>query len=326
MAGLYEQDIQFTASLSIMKKTTSLVAMAILIASFNLSALNSASAATFTPQTLATKIAKAGLGCKTITQKTSMIFGGTRLNCVANGENISIEVYPANKWKSVQGVACSLGVGFIAVTDNKSWFVTPESRSTALLLEKPLGAKMKVFCNTKNIINESKNVGPDKVSVPSNSTDSRGSLKTPLHIGESVTSDSFQVTVLGYLSDTSASVCSEASKRYLLLPHCVESGGQVVPDPMDSSKYIGITVKVKNIGPDMSWATYSGVFQVSTPSGTVNDQTFANIGPNPLLEELLPGGELTVTLYFVEPKSAELSKILFIVRQDGQLIKYFTLV
>ena len=136
--------------------------LALMVPLANMPNLN---AAAVTPQTLATKINKAGLGCKTIIKKSPMLLKGTKWKCLANGETVSIEVYPLNIWKKVLEYSCIFDLGFIAVTDGKSWIVTPESRSTANKLAKPLGGTVKVFCN-KNIINEKKFTPEESTPTP----------------------------------------------------------------------------------------------------------------------------------------------------------------
>jgi hypothetical protein len=112
-----------SANLKFMKRNLGLLCVLALTMFVGATSLPAANAAPVTPQTLSSKISKAGLGCKKIIEKTSMLFSGTKWVCEVSGERVSIEVYPAKYWKEIQKLVCSFDMGFIAVSDNKSWML-----------------------------------------------------------------------------------------------------------------------------------------------------------------------------------------------------------
>lgn len=322
MAGLHEQDIRFTVSLSIMKKTTSLVAMAILIASSNLSALNSASAATVTPQTLATKIAKAGLGCKTITTKTKMLFQGTKWTCTVSGEKVSIEVYPASVWKTLQELACSFDYGFIAITDNKTWMVIAESRATSKKLVKPLGGSLKVFCNAKNIYNEKKPTPsptpsptpttpkptPSPTPSPTPTTPVAGSWSNPYTLGTGVKDARFTYTPVLVEQDVTSSLCAVLVEKFSyggIGDLCPEGNGsgKSVPDPNSPEKYLAVSVDITNNSGEIARPGWLRVgFGLADNQGKIYRPSLTELTPYVEID-IVPNGTKRAVVYFQVPKS-----------------------
>jgi hypothetical protein len=286
--------------------STSLVAMAILIASFNLSTLNSASAATVTPQTLATKIAKAGLGCKTITEKTKMLFNGNRWVCVINGEKVSIEVYPAAAWKTVQELACAWEIGFIAITDNKTWMVVAESRATSKKLVKPLGGSLKVFCNAKNIYNEKKptpsstpkptptspSPTPSSSPSPTPTTPVVGTWTNPYTLGIGVKDDRFKYTPVLLEQDVTSSLCTALVEEF-----SYGGIGDLCPEGNGSS------IDVTNNSAEIARPGWLRVgFGLADNQGKIYRPSLTELTPYVEID-IVPGGTKRAIVYFQVPKT-----------------------
>jgi hypothetical protein len=320
--GRYEQNIQFTVSLSTMRKTSSLIAVAILIATFNLIALQSASAAAVTPQTLATKIAKAGLGCKTITEKTKMLFNGNKWICTANGERVSIEVYPAASWKVLQELACAWDYGFIAITDNKTWMVIAESRATSKKLVKPLGGSLKVFCNAKNIYNEVKSKTPAKpkptpsaTPSPSPSIAVAGTWAKPFSWDATIEENGFPLQLNSFEQGKTEAICKKKAELIAASPNdynleilgelCPLAENRFNPDAAKESDYSVLNLSYTNKNEKIdSPSRFLYKIRISDSQGKIYEPEFiTEMDGQSLSIDAIPGGTISTTVYFQLPKS-----------------------
>lgn len=308
-----------------MKKLFSLVLALTLGASLGLIILPPASAVTITPQSLASKINKAGLGCKKITDKTAMLFSGTRVNCEALGEKISIEIYPEKYWKEALKIACSFDIGFIAVSNNKSWMVSAESRATAKKLVKPLGGKLKVFCNSKNIINEKKTDSntSDPVASPSPSPSPSaipaapvaGSWANPFDWSATIKESGFKYQLLGFQTGRTVAVCAKEAKYLEENPYefgaeidgdlCPQSQSQYSENEAKTSEYAVLTLEYTNEGKEISYpGKYSLAFKIADSQGKIYEPVLVTYRNSKSLEiNVVPGGKVTTTVYFKLPKT-----------------------
>ena len=281
--------------------------------------LNSPASAAETPKTIAAKITKAGLGCKTITEKTKMLFNGTRWACAVNGEKISIEVYPAAAWKTVQELACAWDVGFIAITDNKTWIVVAESRATSKKLVKPLGGSLKVFCNAKNIYNEVKSKAPEtpKPSAtpkpssspsPTPTTPKTGTWTKPFALGEGVSDYRFTYTPVQIEQDATSVTCTQLVEKFAygwigdLCPEG-QGSGKSTPDPKNLEKYFAILVDIKNNSGEIAIpGSFSVGFALADDQGNIYRPAITEITSYVEID-IVPNGIKRAVVYFQVPKS-----------------------
>ena len=308
---------------------SSLTAVLFGISLLNL-ALPSATAAPVTIESLAAKISKSGLGCNILSKRTEMPLGGVRRDCVANGEDINIEVYPTKNWSKVLKAACSLNIGFIAVSDNKSWIVVPKSRATAKKLEKPLGGKLTVYCNSKYIINETKvdfwqtiptpkpSVKPKPSPKPSATPTPpvAGSWDKPFALGVGVLDSNFTYTPVRIEQDVTIEVCTKLVKDYpdgWIGNLCPEGNGtgKSIPDPNSKEKYVAVSVDITNyyevIAQPLSSRT-SGPNSSRVRFRLVDEQKnvyeIVDINLSDWFEiDIVPNGTGRSTTYFQVPKS-----------------------
>lgn len=283
--------------------------------------MSGVSAAAVTPQTLATKIAKAGLGCKTITEKTKMLFNGSKYICTANGEKISIEVYPAKAWKALQELACGFDYGFIAITDNKTWMVIPESRATAKKLTKPLGGKLTVFCNSKNIINETKTDFSEPAPTPSvkpsptPSVAIAGTWSKPFSWDATIEDMGFPLKLDSFEQGQTESICKKKAELIAASPdnYDLEILGELCP--LVANKYnagvaknydyavlnLSYTNKTDKIG---SPSRFLYKIKIADSQGKIYEPEYiTDMDKNSLSVDAIPGGTISTTVYFQLPKS-----------------------
>jgi hypothetical protein len=281
--------------------------------------LNSPASAAETPKTIAAKIAKAGLGCKTITEKTKMLFNGNKWVCTANGERVSIEVYPATVWKALQELACSWDYGFIAITDNKTWMVIAESRATSKKLVKPLGGSLKVFCNAKNIYNEKKSAAPviPKPSATSNpsstpsptpTTPVTGTWTKPFALGEGVSDYRFTYTPVQIEQDVTSVTCTQLVEKFAfgwigdLCPEG-DGSGKSTPDPKNLEKYFAILVDIKNNSGEIAIpGSFSVGFALADDQGKIYRPAITEVTSYVEID-IVPNGIKRAVVYFQVPKS-----------------------
>jgi hypothetical protein len=311
----------------LVKKLCSVVLAITLGASLSLKILPTASAVTVTPQSLASKINKSGLGCKKITDKTAMLFSGTKANCEAQGEKVSIEVYPEKYWKDALKMACAFGIGFIAVSNNKSWMVSAESRATAKKLVKPLGGKLTVFCNSKNIINEKKTEpnSPEPVSSSSPSPSPSpsaspavavaGSWAKPFDWSATIKESGFKYQLLGFQTGQTAAVCTKEAKYLEENPYefgaeidgdlCPQSESVYSESEAKTNEYAVLTLDYTNEGKEISYpGKYSLAFKIADSQGKIFEPVLVTYRNSKSLEiNVVPGGKVTTTVYFKLPKT-----------------------
>jgi hypothetical protein len=326
-----------------MRKNPQLAAALVLILTITMFSISGVSAAAVTPQTLATKISKAGLGCKAITAKTPMLFQGTKWSCVINGEKTAIEVYPSKYWKDVLKFACILDIGFIAVSDNKSWMVTPESRATAKKLTKPLGGKLTVFCNPKNIINETKDVTtepnptasptsapkPSASPSPTPSAPESGTWTKPFVLGNGIKDNRFTYTPVLFEQDVTAKTCVELVEKFSfgsIGDLCPEGNGsgKSVPDPNSPEKYFAVSVDLTNNSGEIARpGSFSVGFGLADDQGKIYRPTITELTPYVEID-IVPNGTKRAIIYFQVPKSFQIAGARLEVQTDLEK-RYWTL-
>jgi hypothetical protein len=302
------------------KPSRNTVATLTLFMAFGLLSLNSpiASAAPVTAQSLASKISKAGLGCKTIIEKTSMLFSGTKWVCEVSGERVSIEIYPTKYWKDVQKLACSFDMGFIAVSDNKSWFVSPESRATAKKLVKPLGGKLTVFCNPKNIINETKTDLSDPVSSPTASPTTAaaisGTWSKPFSWTATVKDNGFKYKLNSFQANVTKSLCDQRAKQEVANPDdfdlgltgdlCPESGDQFSASAASAFEYAVLNLEYTNETQEISYpGSFSVFFKIADSKGQIFETALLSYKDSKSLSiSAVPGATVQTSVIFKLPK------------------------
>jgi hypothetical protein len=282
----------------------------------------SATSAVVTPQTLATKIAKAGLGCKTIIKKTKMLFNGNQWICTANGERVTIEVYPAGAWKVLQELACAWDYGFIAITDNKTWMVIAESRATSKKLVKPLGGSLKVFCNAKNIYNEVKSKAPVKQKPtpsaspsPSPSVTVAGTWAKPFSWDATIEENGFPLQLNSFEQGKTETICKKKSELIAASPNdynleilgelCPLAENRFNPDAAKESDYAVLTLSYTNKNEKIdSPSRFLYKIRVSDSQGKIYEPEFiTEMDGQSLSIDAIPGGTISTTVYFQLPKS-----------------------
>jgi hypothetical protein len=277
-----------------------------------------ATAAPITPQTLSSKISKAGLGCKKIIEKTSMLFSGTKWVCEVSGEQVSIEVYPAKYWKDIQKLVCSFDVGFIAVSDNKSWMVSPESRATAKKLVKPLGGKLTVFCNANNIINETKTTtsssGSSPSSTPTPSAPVAGTWAKPFSWDATIKDEGFKYRLTSFQANVTKTLCELQAKRAqgdpddydLILSGdlCPQSGDQYSTKSASAYEYAVLNLEYTNETQQISYpGSISVFFKIADTKGQIFETVLLSYEDSKSLSiNAVPGATVSTSVYFKLPK------------------------
>lgn len=299
-------------------KRISTVIVAFLFVVSSVGSQVSVAATPATPQSLATKISKSGLGCKSILEKTKMLLNGTRWNCLVGGENISIEVYPSKAWKSVIKMACSFDIGFIAITDNKTWIVTAESRVTANKLKKPLGGTLKVFCNSKNVINETKidfSEKPDSSLPTPSPTPSLGSWTAPFSFNTSVKDSGFIYQPISIETGITIKVCADSSKREQDFPDnydygvtgelCPQSESKYSADRAKLDDYAKFTFEYKNETDKINYpGSFSVFFKIADSQGKIYSTVLISYEDSKSLSiDAVPGASIKSHVYFQLPKT-----------------------
>lgn len=282
----------------------------------------SATSAVVTPQTLATKIAKAGLGCKTITKKTKLLFNGLRYECKVNNENIVIEVYSASMWKTLQELACAWDYGFIAITDNKTWMVIAESRVTSKKLVKPLGGSLKVFCNAKNISNEVKSKAPTKPKPTPSATPSptpsvgiAGTWVKPFSWDATIEENGFPLQLNSFEQGKTESICKKKAELIAASPnnYNLEILGELCPlaenkfnaDAAKESDYAVLNLSYTNKNETIdSPSRFLYKIRVTDSLGKIYEPEYiTEMDGQSLSIDAIPGGTISTTVYFQLPKS-----------------------
>lgn len=278
-----------------------------------------AMAAPVTAQTLSAKISKAGLGCKKIIEKTTMLFSGTRWICEVENEKVSIEVYPSKYWKDVQKLACSFDLGFIAVSDNKSWLVSPESRATAKKLVKPLGGKLTVFCNPKNIINETKTDFGDSSSIPNTSASpsaaTSGTWAKPFSWDATVKDGGFKYKLTSFQANVTKALCELRAKQALANPDdydlllsgdlCPQSEESYSASAADTFEYAVLNLEYTNETQEISYpGSFSVFFKVADAKGQIYETVLLSYKDSKSLSiSAVPGASVQTSVFFKLPKS-----------------------
>jgi hypothetical protein len=268
-----------------------------------------------TTTSLMKKVSASGLGCKKIV-KSEAILLGTRLTCVVSTETVSIEVFAAKNFKKATGLACAFGVRYIAVTDNKTWIIVPESRATAQRIAKPLKASVKVFCPSGQIINESK-----VKASPTPKPAAKGSITVPYRLGETFSVGDYRLALLSVTGDSTMAVCESFQGRFLVPELCEEKTDSnfdsvVGVDPAATDRYVQFVIRIENAGKVIVRPEFQLLVQMTSPTGTLLNQelTFSS---NSLLnwdQSLVPGGFASYNTFFKLPKSADLLPLRLVVR------------
>jgi len=310
-----------------MKTNLRLLGVLALTISVGTTSLPIATAAPITPQTLSSKISKAGLGCKTIIEKKSMLFSGTKWVCEVNGERVDIEVYPAKYWKEILKLTCSFDMGFIAVSDNKSWFVSPESRATTKKLVKPLGGKLTVFCNPNNIINETKTTtnssGASPSSSPTPSAPVAGTWVKPFSWGATIKDEGFTYRLTSFQANATKALCELQAKRaqrdsddYDLIVTgdlCPQSGDQYLASAATAYEYAVLNLEYTNDTQQISYpGSFSVSFKIADAKGKIYETVLLSYQDSRSLKiDAVPGATVPTSVYFKLPKDfvAEGSRI-----------------
>ena len=316
-----------SANLKFMKRNLGLLCVLALTIFVSATSLPAATAAPVTPQTLSSKISKAGLGCKKIIEKTSMLFSGTKWVCEVSGERVSIEVYPAKYWKEIQKLVCSFDMGFIAVSDNKSWMVSPESRATAKKLVKPLGGKLTVFCNASNIINETKVTTDSSGSSPSSTAAPTaavaGTWTKPFSWDATIKDEGFKYRLTSFQANATKALCELQDKRSqgdpddydLILTGdlCPQSGDQYSASAAKAYEYAVLNFEYTNETQQISYpGSFSVYFKIADAKGKIYETVLLSYQDSRSLKiDAVPGATVPTSVYFKLPKDfvAEGSRI-----------------
>ena len=100
-----------------------------------------------TAKTLARQIQSAGLGCESPRSLDFKFWGGTKIRCDVNGEDIAVETYGKERIPAAMKMICAMGINIPILTDGRSWIVSPDSRATANQLKSVLGGKVVKTCS-----------------------------------------------------------------------------------------------------------------------------------------------------------------------------------
>jgi hypothetical protein len=310
-----------------MKKNFRLIGVLAITTFLTASFLPNSNAANISPKVLAKKISKAGLGCKKITEKTTMLFSGTKWICQVSDETVSIEVYPAKNWKKVKKLACSFDLGFIAVTDNKSWIVSAQSRETASKLVKPLGGKLTVFCNSNNIINETKtNIdlsGGTPTPSASPSVAVLGSWTKPFSWDATIKDEGFVYRLTSFQANATKVLCDLKAKRAEANPDDYDLilGGDLCPQSMDQYsssaamvfEYAVLNLEYTNETQQISSpGLFSIYFKIADANGKIYETVLLSYQDSKSLSiDAVPGATVPTSVYFKLPRDfvAQGSKI-----------------
>lgn len=85
----------------------------------------------------------------------------------------------------------------------------------------------------------------------------------------------------------------------------IKSDGNDFEKPKDGMEYVIVSIKEKNSGTDKNISYGSDCFKMQNSKGQITDSTFVSIDQNTELKsgELVPGGEVSGSLVFEEPKN-----------------------
>lgn len=285
-------------------------------------ALPQAQGATITPLTLAKKVAKTGKGCDgKLTVKTELL-GGKTTECTFNGEPLTLTVYQAKFYKPAIKVACALEIGIITVTDGKRWIAVPSSRSAAKALAKPLGGKVKVLCNSKNIFNE--NYQPENadqsISAPEPNNNSEpvapaapkvGSIQLPYKLGDTAQVGDFTVAVLSIDENSAQQVCIATGGYGDLCDSDYSKEGdsqRFFIKPGTTKKYVLFEIAFTNQGASASAPGNNLVFKFTDQDGILLNETYiADL--NKSSSSLIPGGVLRTKIGFILDRGVDTANL-----------------
>lgn len=289
----------------------------------NLLAIPAAEGATVTPQSLAKKVAKTGKGCDGPLEVKNELLGGKSADCTYNGEPLTLTVYGAKFYKAAIKVGCALDIGVITVTDGKTWIATPSSRSAAKALAKPLGGKVKVLCNSKNIINETyqpelysqdsegSQSAQAPTSTPTPAAPKVGSLQLPYKLNDTANVGNFTVTVMSVDERSSQQVCIATGgygdicgndytkdtdqQRYFVKPGITK-------------KYVLFEITFTNQGKSASAPGNELSFKFTDQNGLLMNESY--IGDlNATSTSLIPGGVLKTKIGFVLDQAVDTTNL-----------------
>lgn len=284
-----------------------------------------AASAAETTTSLVKRVSSTGLGCKKIVKSEAILFG-KRVTCLIGAERVSIEVFAAKDFRKATSLACSFGVRFIAVTDNKTWTIVPGSRTTANALGKALRAQTRTFCAKGDIINETagstETPAPESSPKPVPSAPFKGTFTNPYVLGDIFRIGDLEIQLAFQVPDATAAVCASVQGESIVPKLCrAEYDSNFKPvvsvDSASTDRYVQWTLRITNKGNDIVRPDNDLLVQMTNPAGALQYQDVAVFWSNSLINwdvSLVPGGTSASNVFFTIAKTVDVAPLRLVIR------------